>query len=594
MKKTEAVLNKKRSAKNAAGIIAAIAVPVFSLIVTHFLCGIMYDTNDDRYIAGLISGEMTGSASAVEYCGCLITWPLSMLGKLVPGIQVWGLFLLLVFIASDLVLTVSLSKIVKNVPIAALACFILNMSMLYMQAEINFTGIAIFAAMAGYAAIINGLLYEDGKNRRKGIVIFFLLELVSVCIRRDSMLVTQPFGMILLGSLAVSEGFSTEEKYAGKPAANPAANPAKWLKTILTAVATVCASIILFLAGNFAGGKNSEEFTGYRRFNDVGTAYFDYYDGAIGYDELKPALEGTDITESKWNAMTEYTAFDWAEDVRTYKRIENFLYDRLEHPGIRGIFKGIFENTFLLHSFWLVLLLWGLSFFISLAKGRRRYLISVLLMLPVHLSVWGYIVYMGRIQKRVQYPLFMCEEIAFTLIIFAVIRSYGGFEEFLRSRKRKLLFVPALAAVIAGCIMISQGQYEECVKANESKKSLVKAMTETAEYCNAHPGEQYILDQNAFSHYFGGPFTGGFYKPSNYTISGSWFSMMPAHAERMKEIIYAPEGFCYIVADYGDPEGEGRIKGYSAVYLKEVTGREPSLTDSYETSSGNRFLVYKF
>ena len=578
---------EKKSAAKVPGIIAALAVPVLVLIINHFLCGIMYDTNDDRYIAGLISGEITGSGSLVEYCGCIITWPLSVLCRLMPGAPVWGLFLILVFIVSDLIMIISFSRIVKSSPLAVVSCIILNMSMLYMQAEINFTGIAILAAISGYAVLIDGLLFEDEKKQRSCITIFFLMELISVCIRKDSMLVTQAFGMSILGLLAVSEGLPEDKKEIGK-------SVVKWLKPIAKVASILAASIVLFAAGNFIGGKNSPEFTEYRRFNDVGTAFFDYHNGAVCYEDLKPVLEGTDITESKWNAMSEYTAFDWDEDTETYKKIESYLYKGLEHPDASGIISGIFENTFLLHSFWLVLLLWGLAFVMSLAKGKRKYLISVILMMIPHLLVWGYIVYMGRIQKRVQYPLFLCEEIAFTLIIFAVIRSYGGFEDFLQKKTRKYVFVPALAVVVAGCIMISQGQYEECVKANASKRSLVKAMIETADYCRQHSDEQYILDQNAFSHYFGGPFTVGFYEPSNYTISGSWFSMMPAHAKRMREIIYAPEGFCYIVADYGDGEDEGRIKGYSASYLKEVTGKEPVLEDSYETSSGNRFLVYRF
>ena len=587
MEKNSNVLIEKRPALKVIEIIAALAAPVLVLVITYFLCGIMYDTNDDRYIAGLISGEITGSGSVVEYCGCIITWPLSLLYRLTPGAPLWGLFLLLVFVVSDYILIFSLSKIVKNFPLAVISCVVLNMSMLYMQAEINFTGIAIIASVAGYAALINDLLYEEGKKQIRGMIVFLLMELLAACIRRDSMLVVQPFGMILLGSLALSEGMPADKKTIKECAL-------KWIKTMAKAVVLFAISIALFFTGNFLGGKNSEEYTRYRRFNDVGTAYFDYCNGVIGYDDLKPVLEGTDITESKWNAMSEYTAFDWNEDTETYKRIESFLYERLEHPGIAGIIGGIFKNTFLLHSFWLTLFLWGVAFVLSLAKGKRKYLIPVILMMVPHLSVWGYIVYMGRIQNRVVYPLFLCEEIAFTLIIFAIIRSYGGIAEFLQNGIRKYAFVPVAAVVVVGCILISQGQYEECKKANTAKESLVMGMIETADYCRRHPEEQYILDQNAFSNYFGGPLTAGFYKPSNYTIGGSWYSMTPAHAERMTEIISDTDGFNYIVVDYGDGEEGGRIKGYSAVYLKEVTGREPVLVDTYEVSSGNRFLVYRF
>ena len=577
-------VSKVKKVRKVAAPIISLIVPAIFLVCIYFICGIMFDTNDDRVIAGLISGEISGENSTVEYCNFWITAPLSFLYRLFPTVPFWGLFLLAVIIISDALIILSFYRLCSRLFLACFTNALLIASVLYMLSEINYTGVSMLAAIAGYATLIPEMIGEEKNKRNGAFVIFFIMEFLSVCIRKDSMLLIQPFGLTLYLSLIISE-------YLPVPGEKAKHLSRKCIPVLAEVVGAILIALIVFQIGNLFSGKTSEEYRKYYHYNNMRTAIMDYYSKPVSYDEIKGFTSGTNITESRWNAAMDYTAWDLDVDPDVYRSIEEYVYGQCIHPGLRDILKGVFEYTFLKHSFWLILLLALFTAVLSILKEKMHYIVAICLLLAPHFLAWGYLIYNGRIMQRIQYPLFFCEGICAAMILLALIgKEPPGF-----TKRNKIITIIAAMVSLAGALMIGQGQYEECLKANRAKESLVRGIRETVVYCEEHPGDSFILDNDAFGHYFGGPFESSYSKPSNYTLSGGWFSMMPDHARRMREIIEGEEAFYYIVADYGDAVPESmRISGYTADYFREVTGREPEMYDTYESSFGVRFLVYRF
>lgn len=235
------------------------AIISFGLIfVVWRMMGIYLETNDDRYIASFLSGLLTGEPDAhaiyVNYFLCL---PLSFLYRITTAVPWYG-WMLLVFhwLSYWGILDSACSQCEKwyhmIIPIGMTSGFFL--AFCYYVGQIQFTSTPILLASAGWVCL---LLYKDKHSRMMSFVLF---ELLACLMRRTSMLLVAPLGLVAVAGMIVCEtDISLKEK--------------------LRKGYIVCSVPILVVVVSFLGdtiGYPGAEWKQYQRFNDAGVTMLDF------------------------------------------------------------------------------------------------------------------------------------------------------------------------------------------------------------------------------------------------------------------------------------------------------------------------------
>ena len=96
-------------------ILFSVIVSAAFILLTYFTCGIWFETNDDVFIAEMLSGKLTGVPEYhCPYVSSIITLPISLLYRAFAGVPWWGIFLFTLLLLSIFIIVFCLVSKGKN------------------------------------------------------------------------------------------------------------------------------------------------------------------------------------------------------------------------------------------------------------------------------------------------------------------------------------------------------------------------------------------------------------------------------------------------------------------------------------------------
>ncbi|MCD7805859.1 MAG: hypothetical protein LUH19_00785 [Lachnospiraceae bacterium] len=554
-----------------AGMVILFVIIIFATV------GIYYETNDDRIIAEFLSGSMTGEPDAgAIYLNYLLSYPLMLLYRMTTGIPWYGIFLIgahcmSLFVIMKSVLT--MCETVKGTIGGMGLCVCLLLSDVYMLSQIQFTSTAALLAVAGYSCVISS------KGSRKSQIIFLLMEIWAILLRRDSMLMIQPLGVaVLVGNFLGNGGY--KEKI-------------EWKKMGICACSVV-AALFLGQIGNVIG-YSSEEWKAYNQFNEASVAMFDYY-GFPDYEEVRDILDKYGVTETEYAAYANYVMIEWDLSVECVQELAEYVQsmraaDRV-NPGI--LFKEACAFLFSrnrLESNNLVGILWIGAILGCALIRKKEVILPFSLLAAARTAVWVYLIYMGRLPYRVTRPLLLGETVLLLLLLLNTWKM-----EIQKTGVRMLAGGMSVCFALWACIT-GQRQFAYAVNANSAQEIMFQSFLEVKEYCQTHSENRYILDDGSFSNCVGPALRTAVDGEVNYIYSGGWYSNSPNMVERIGEYLgeldEQTEDFYLIIYDWSG-ERNAQDCGVTVQYLMEKTLREPEVADILTLANGGTYLVLRF
>ncbi|MCM1063922.1 MAG: hypothetical protein NC420_05495 [Eubacterium sp.] len=550
--------------------VAPFVVLVMVAVIWH-KTGIYFETNDDRCIAEILCGRMTGAPQArTIYVSYLLALPLSWLYRIMPKVPWFGLTLILFqILAYTAVLESIYSHCRKMWQIAAGTVFT-GMALLldlYMLGRIQYTATAGLLAAAGYFCL---LAHADTKS---GWIRFFVLELLAGMLRSNAMLMMQPMGFLTVGGVLMARQDVPLRKRL-----------ALMGKALLPPVA-----VFLVISAVSAFVYRGSDWKAYMKFLDSQVELFDY-EGLPPYDEVRDILEKYQVSETGYRAYADYMMLDWILPPECAEELTAYVREREIPRDIAGVWEELRKQLFE-ESYWgwnrALAFLWAAVVILALLWRKMSLLFPAAGLLAGKISCWGFLVYQGRLPLRVSLPLLAGE----MLLLSALILNCGA--EMEPSGNRKRMRDLGTAAFLLGMCVVGflsgKQQYSYVLSTNNGQKIFMEGLREIRAYCDARPENRYVLDAISMSYYTGSALESEIYEKSNYIVSGNWYSNSPYLRSYNAGYLSGNEGFYYLVYD----DGRG-LEHPCVSYLIQETGAEPEICDRFTASHGGAYLVYYF
>ena len=565
------IFNINKSAKKYLPVIAFFISAAYLILVYHFL-GFYFETNDDRQIAEILSGALTGSPeSRTSNMNCILGFPLAFLYKITTNVPWYGLMLVLFlflcygFLLESLYLhcKTTVDFIFSSVLVASI--FLCS---IYTSSLLQYTCIASMIAICGYVC-----LFLQPEPKKKYIV-FFLFEFLAYALRDKAMLMIQPFGLALFVGLL----WTSKKLWRNK------------LREFLFVCLTIVLSVFLgFLGHNTV--YHQSEWKEYERFHKCREQLFDFY-GTPSYDSVTDILNKYNVSKAEYEAFQHYTILDGNINSDCLEELVEFTTSSHQIQTDWSVIFSQIVDTYFGNGYWMLgrvtIIAWFIFLLLAILRKQYQYLFPAIMLCFAHFFVWGFLFYRGRIVNRVCLPLYLCEIIFLTILFWLCCRD--------SSEKSKAAIITRILSV-AGCIILLYGSYQTGVQqyryATEQismQKIFWNGMYEIQEYCYSYPEQRFILESNSMSYYRGNALDTKVYKTRNNILSGGWYSNSPAHKNYVRN---------YLSNDYHDfylirAESDDPMFRYSLVYLSELSGSSPIIVDKFTASHGGTYLVYYY
>lgn len=547
----------------------AAGMSLFLLGFVWTVLGNYFETNDDRFIAEILSGAIGGQPEAhVVYVNYLLSWPISVLYRLNVRIPWYGLLLLLFQIFTYTALFQSAysrgKSVVEKAVIAGFmgSCVLLN---LYITVAVQYTSTAAIMAVTGYMCLL-----LDQKQRRRWLL-FCFFEGMAFLLRDQAMLMIQPVGLLVCSS----EFWGESEK--GKK---------EWAEKTGCMVLIIAVIVLTGSAGTLAG-YHGEGWANFKRFNQARTEMFDYY-GSSEYEEVK------DILDKYGVSCMEYEAFRRNMSLRLHistECVEELVdYEKrvyTEKPSAFGVMRkilGMRNDEDYLKVGWVNCIAGGAALLWLFLRKRISALVTMMGLAAGSLFVEGYLVYRERLPHRVMLPLFCCE---IFFVIAILLRDYTNGKRSMRHR----VFICLAAALFVFAFAFSGRQQYYSVKEDlEWQKDSTEELVAVQEYCRAHPEKRYILDIRSFYNCRGRVLETRLAGPQNSIYSGGWIFNSPVMNDFLHDYLDGEEENICLIA-YDNELGE---ENYIVAFLAEALGKKSVIMDKFEVSNGAVYLVWGF
>ncbi len=461
--------------------------------------------NDDSVIEGVLSGRFTGTPDGhAVYLRYPLSWLLSKLYSLLPGIPWYGLFLLSCYVFAFLAFGCACYKklgkrYICYTGFAAAALFLLLP---------NFITVHYTVATAALAAGAIMLTLAEGPMWLTALAMG-----LCYCLRKEVFLLAIPFwGAVLLW------------KVLQKPC-----NYKKWGYLVLAT---------LGLTGMFMGINSlvyrSDTWQDFLQYNDARTQLYDY-EWFVPYEDQPEAYEAQGISERDFTLIASYelmleedlTAEDFEKVMAA--NAGNVWVDTPMHTLKRMLVK---YRDWVLHPTeaytWIAIAIYAVL--LGLLLWRRAWLQALLVLcLGMGRSViWIYLFMKGRFPEHVMLSLFVLE--------FAVLFGFLLEEVAANTQGKRKTVVTILCAVLA--LGFGAGALYDSVEAVQRQVAQGRKRAEfepLREYFEEHPEEVYLLDIVSMWDYSQGVLETG-PRLQNYFLAGGWASGSPMANQRFAQI----------------------------------------------------------
>ena len=539
--------------------------------------GVGYETNNDRIINEIFSGAMTGNTDPhAIYINYLIGIFISSLYNITKAVPWYGIFLLLCYVLiNSAVLTVLLNKgrtIKEQVYLWFLGMLVILCN-LYIFSVLQYTTISGALAVAGYV----WLLLDDKKKRSYSI--FGLFELLSILLRRDSMLMVQPIGMCVVGAFLLT----------------------KWMKGTLKlkeCIAEVCKIFItlavvitIFLVGNnVIGDYSSTEWKQYTEYNDLRTQLVDYY-GYPEYEDCKDILDKYGVSELEYHAVKRYYLLDNVLENECMEELISIASAKYkeEHPvTVVGILKRMVNYFRYDRCFGYEIAVPAMYILVCLIfvfHRRWKEILPIIALGGSRYVIFAYLIIRGRITHGVVNILFFAE--LYLLLAILVKACFENKEEDKKCVSAKYVMTFIFTVVMSLAISRS---YIEAKQVNISIKDYETAIMNIFDYMEEKEGGFIVCDE-VTTYYMGTALDTGRYKRQNSLVAGGWFYNSPMMNEAITKYKeeYSDNMYCIVFKD---------VPGFDHSFVLELLPKKYDVTLKLENTLylkelGLSYEVYK-
>lgn len=554
---------------------AAFCMAAIWIFFIYRTVGIYFETNDDRMIAEILSGAMTGVPEAhTYYVGYLLGLLFSSLYRLTTDIPWYGGTLVLFqFICCFLIADAFLSrcKHKKDCFFAIIFIILIYSISFYVVAGIQFTSTAAMLAITGYLCF---LLYPDGKLR---CILFFLAEFLSYQLRSDAMLMIQPMGVLVLCGFLF-----TERK-----------------KRPLFETGITLLIVLVIGKGSHSIFYSSSGWKAYEKINDAVTEITDY--AAIpDYGEVQDILSKYNVTNKQYNAFLQYAMIEENLSGDCLLEVAAVAHEKNLPPSLSQVFKQ-FLTGYINREHWnlnlMLIAVWAAVLLLILLKKAFGLFIPLGGLLLSRSALWLFLLYEGRFPPRVMVPLYLGEIFFLFCLFFQELLKEGSAEYHLtqdqahKGRNLRNKYFPLLLVLLLLPFGIKtlKSQYLYLSEKNTNEAIYFTGMQDMISYCNNHSEKRYFIDASTLIYYRGSAFETKIYGRRNGVITGCWYSGAPVLYQYEKDYFDGCSAISLITSSDMEMQSAMVID-----YLEERLETTAYLEDTFTVSNGGKYLVYAF
>ena len=256
--------------------------PLLLAIMCYVTCfafgGMKYHTNDDTAIQNTLAGIGLGTPYPVhQFINVLISYPLSWLYRLFPGINWWFFYSHMLMFAGLLAVNLCIWFLAERnqYPLVPAVCLMLLTDIIYFIFPISYIAFTVVAGTIGTGAVAL-VMTPWGKHRKTQVILVIVLYILAVCHRSDS-------GKVIACYLVLAILYTTlcgrQDKERPEPQTAETKNrnrcvPGKWF-CILAAIFFLCVGTYTLTEVNrtVQNRINGEDFV---QFNRARSSFMDY------------------------------------------------------------------------------------------------------------------------------------------------------------------------------------------------------------------------------------------------------------------------------------------------------------------------------
>ena len=556
-------------------IISLVAAICF-IAAVYFMGGIWFENNDDVFISELLSGKITGAPEfRCKYVGTLITWPLSLLYRVLPMVPWWGIFLFLILTA---VVWINVYCAMRQAAswCSLIAFSIIEMSMIvagiHCFGQAQYTCIAMLLAFSGYVILA-------GADSKKGSWIAFIIcEFLSCNIRDSSMALIQPVGFMMYVGMTLADSSEHERRFK--------ATVKKATQVVIVAICSLAVVKVIDMA-TFAG----KDWKAYYRYNEART-YMTDYEPRIPYDKLEDIFGKYGISQNEYeNAVefrTDYLDYKFTEDCvnELLPRLKELRKDKLDFARLTEATKQLlFTSTEFWHLHQFVAVFFVLLIMGALLAGRFKMIIPPVMAFLGYFVGVVYLAYRDRFVLRVMMPYYLGTLLLLVVILINLLKNL----QWKALKDKAAALVLGLLAIGASAYALQIGRVEFAylrVQNSVVNGTYYREQKDIMDYCLNNPDSHYVLDMNCAKYVSTNIFDSKYYGRANHIYSGSWYSDTPVMRYYCKD--YISDNCYYLV--YEAQEYRGR-EGVS--FYEELFDSTAVVEDKFKISSGATIWVYR-
>ena len=558
--------------------IESVIVVALLLGILYKICGVYFETIDDRAIndifAGVLTGKPDGHAIFVNY---LLGAAMAALYSVNIHVAWYGLFLIachfVVYVCFTGILLEQSETLVQHICVLISTCFLVATNM-YIFGEIQYTSTASILAAIGYFCLL-----FDKKSPKRKYILFFVFELLALLLRSQAMLMIQIVGISVVGvSMLVS-------LYKKETDVKTFAKRIGYIGGIL------CACLFVNVIGNYVIGDYADkEWRDYTHYRELRGDMGDYY-GFPAYEEVAHILDATKdgYSRNEYLAFTRYWILQNEIDIDALEQIHAIAKEKYE--ASRGSILDILQ--------WL--------------KNSRneqgimgygdysKILYLVVLLLAVLLNKWdvflpvlglnlgrniamGYLSYRGRIPFRASSGLYFVELLLLVTCLYYLIKHCRE-----KHIVYKLLVCALVLCVAKASFTPMRDTYRYLISQHTSKEIMSKGMDDIIAYCDKE-NEGFVAVELATAYYMGEALETDWNKNRNYLSSGLWWATSPNVDAYQKQYLQKHKDNLYLI-EMG--EGMDPWESYAKELFETDWGLQLKAVEQLQLQNGIVLDVYQ-
>ena len=541
----------------------------------------IFFNNDDVFLKQIASGELTGTPEAhLLHIGYLTGLIISTLYQLFPALPWYGICLFscmyVAVLLSIFPLFQYLKKAWQKLILTAVSILVMAGFLFSHMLQIQYT--TVTATVCACSLVYFTLAKEENhvKQYLKNLIPCFILFAISFELRDKASIMMLPF-FIFIG---VSRFIKNRNL----------------LKPLLSCAGILLSIIILlwgieslayaapvwkdFTAYN-TNRENIVDYSGYpsyennaELYNSLGISYQSYVSASDHYQLLLDDNINLSFMEVVADACPE-------RNVALSTLLKEFLERHITSYADRPL------NL-------IVYVLYAMVFVMALLSRNYQSLWDILAVFAGRMTIWIYLLFMGRSVPRVTQGIYIAELFLLTAILF----YYKMWQDKKEKRKKKLAISFALCILCISFVTFKWGlPYTERINQyNKSQLAYAVTYDEIRDYFYDNSDSFYMLDTNSFSYFTEALFTKTPDTAANFVLLGSW----PANSPWTDKIAGEQNFTSYETAAFEDNvyfvfmNTEATGYDYLANYYTEKYPNSIFIVkDTVKTSTGVEFLILK-